>query len=582
MRDVLQIWKERLPNLTDSDLAYLSVLYDQYRNPSPRGPLRIGREFRPSALLSPAERHDLLGAVDYADLLQGEEEYHRWAKNVILTLNPMNGGIGSSVQRESYLSQLWVELGRKGPMVLGAKGSDLYFEVEVKGIRRKLSVSQAKILRAVRESHFYHELRIQQLASTETNESIRLFMNEPSPLEGKTYRQLIAEEANMRWIDPLLQAALPTVDADGHLTDRRLVPGGHGQWGVHLLLLALGVQEPADGKVLIHAIYNEDGINNTVDPIIAGWMAKENVPIIMLTTTKTSIDKKGGLMGVVRTASSQVRKEMMEKAQADQSGEGALFEEMGLTQGEPGAQYFNTNTALLNYSVLGPFLKELSRMICIGELSRVVSPMLIQNKKKQKEKEGIREYVQLEGALCSTLLNLDGYLTDCNRTDVRDLLSRHGFLDGSGRVRFLRIVNVDVCNRARFFTPIKNAFDFWLQFYSDFFHMNTETWSLEPTRPGFIPDVHLSDEYSDVARVLDAFQGAKVRELDSLKLFGPVRLGGAALRGKVLIENHSGSLVDFSAPAFLSKIGLPTNGSIELRNVGLSLGADGQIVKTIL
>lgn len=566
--DPVRSWKERLPRLTESDLAYLSGLYEQYRSGG-KTVFRIGADFRPSALLSASERRDLLGAVDYAELSRDREEYERAARSVALTLNPMNGGIGSSVGREAYLSALWKELGRSGPVVLGAKGSDLYFPA---GPGRKISISQAKILRAVRESGFYRELRIQQLASTETLESIRLFTEEPSPL-GKTYRRLIEEKANMRWMEPLLQAALPTVDSEGNLTDRRTVPGGHGQWGVHLLLQSLRA-EP--GTVSIHAIYNEDGINNTVDPVIVGWMARERVPIVMITTTKTPLDRKGGLLGVARTPSGGFRKEMMEKAQADAAGQSELFADMGLTQGEAGAQYFNTNTALVNYGVLAPFLRDLAGVVGEEELGRIVSPMLIRNKKKQREEGGEREYVQLEGALCSTLLNLDGYLSECGLPEVREVLARHGFLEG-GRVRFLRVVNVDAERRTRFFTPVKNAFDFWLQFHSDLFRVNPETWELEALRPGLVPEVELSGEYSDVSRVLDCFSGAKIRELKSLSISGPVRLAGAELKGTIRIENRSPSAADFNDPALRSRTGLPAGERLELEDFSIVLREDGGI-----
>jgi len=45
-------------------------------------------------------------------------------------------------------------------------------------------------------------------------------------------------------------------------------------------------------KAGIRVVYNEDGLNNGVDPIIVGWMAKNNVPLAMITTIRTPLDAK--------------------------------------------------------------------------------------------------------------------------------------------------------------------------------------------------------------------------------------------------------------------------------------------------
>jgi hypothetical protein len=582
MNASVQEWKAKLPGLQDSDLAYLSGLYAQFLSPSASSGLRIGPDFRPSALLSADERRDLLGAVEYSELLEKKEDYARWAQKTILTLNPMNGGIGSSLRREKYLSGLWKELGRTGPVVLGAKGSDLYFEIETGGVRRKISISQAKILRAVRESRFYRELRLEPLGSTETLDSIRALMDHPSPVPGKTYRELVTAQSNMQCRETLLQAALPTVDSDGRLSARRLAPGGHGQWGVHFLLQALEASPLVPSSTEIRAIYNEDGLNNTIDPVLSGWMAKERVPLVMLTTTKTGLDRKGGLLGLARTASGGFRKEMIEKAQADAAGQGELFSEMGLSQGESGAQYFNTNTALFNDSVLVPFLRDLVGFIGREAFIQIISPILIQNRKKQTEAGAAKEYVQLEGALCSVLLNLDGYLSSCDRPEVRAILSRHGFIDGNGRVLFLRVVNVEAGLRTRFFTPVKNAFDYWLQFHSGLFRVNPETWELESVSSAPMPEVQISDEYEDVAFVLDSFARVRVEGLRSLQIRGPVRLGGAPLRGVVRIENRSGTCADFGDPGFRTRAGWPASGVLSLENCAVTVAPDGRVQKSSL
>ena len=163
----LEKWGKKL-NLHESDLSYLASLYSQYRNPKRAGDLKIGVHFFPSALLSREDRERLLGAVDYRRLREHKKEYESQAMRTVLVLHPMNGGIGSSVKRESYLKGLWKALGRKEPVVLGAKGSDLFFKVRIKGQDALLSISEAKILRAMNERGRYRQTVLQERASTET------------------------------------------------------------------------------------------------------------------------------------------------------------------------------------------------------------------------------------------------------------------------------------------------------------------------------------------------------------------------------------------------------------------------------
>ncbi|MHB9155982.1 MAG: UTP--glucose-1-phosphate uridylyltransferase, partial [Endomicrobiales bacterium] len=343
----------------------------------------------------------------------------------------------------------------------------------------------------------------------------------------------------------------------------------HGQWGVYLLMKSLGLKLPGAGRTLISAIYNEDGINNTVDPVIAGWMADEKVPLVMLSTTKTALDKKGGQIGVAHAEDGTVRKDMLELAQAKKNGQEQLFYDMGLAEGEAGAQYFNTNTVLANHSVLVPFLRELSDLIGMDEFIKIIGPSLIKNAKTK----GKASYIQLEGALGSVLLNLDGYLSTTKDERVAALMAKHGIK------KLVRIVNIDEKNRTRFFTPVKSAFDFWLLFNSDLFkRMNPETWELESDRPGFIPAVNLADGYyADVANVNDAFGHASTLGLDALDIAGKVHLKDAVLWGKVKIENKTNDIFDLNDDSTLQYLGLEKtpDGRVILDNVTISVDEEG-------
>jgi len=72
----------------------------------------------------------------------------------------------------------------------------------------------------------------------------------------------------------------------------------------------------------------------------------------------------------------------------------------------------------------------------------------------------------------------------------------------------VHFINIDKLNRTRFFFSDKNAFDFFLQFFSDRFALNTKTMRLEDKRKGNLPIVMFTDPYyNDVQNTLDAFKG---------------------------------------------------------------------------
>ena len=98
---------------------------------------------------------------------------------------------------------------------------------------------------------------------------------------------------------------------------------------------------------------------------------------------------------------------------------------------------FNTNVVLINKRVLKQRFKEFL-IISSGEFEKIISPELIKNTKEQNGKS----FVQLEGAIGSTLLNLDKYF-------------RMNF--NEGLVHFL---NLAPENREKFFLPIKKRADF--------------------------------------------------------------------------------------------------------------------------
>ena len=50
---------------------------------------------------------------------------------------------------------------------------------------------------------------------------------------------------------------------------------------------------------------------------------------VLLTTTKTTLDMKGGQIGIVRLPDGRVKKDMLELAQAKNNGQEQMFYDMG-------------------------------------------------------------------------------------------------------------------------------------------------------------------------------------------------------------------------------------------------------------
>ncbi len=532
--------------LDSYEAFYFFSLYKKYWQKEEE--LRIGENFIPSANLKEIERKKDLGVIDYA-LVQKDPGLAEIASEVDLICNPMDGGLGSSLKRLDYLKRIWPEIGRAGKPRLGAKGADLFFCLN----KKRISITELKYLQAIRESNFYNKIVIEELVNKESFDSVNQFLNQKvfsgaradNSLEKSklSYRQLIAQEDKICLANEMIiQSSLPTLDKKTNLlTLERTAPGGHGQLGFMVLQKADQVKLPSSRK-LVRAIYNGDGINNFPDRFTVGFMVKNNIPIIILSSTKTPIDKKGGQIGLELTEYGK-KVQILELAQAKNQNQQNLFAKIGLEKsdktkyGEVNKQYFNTNIALINYSVLAPFLKDLQDLIGEDRFFQIISPSLIKNEKTQNNKT----YIQLEGALASTLFNLTGFVQTEQNQQVKELIKKHNITN------FLVIVNVDQESRKKFFTPVKFAWDFWFYAYSDHFRINTQTFKLENLRPGNLPNFKLSYFYHDLENCVQAFGKASTIDLESLTIEGNVLIKDAKLSGKVSILSDVAGIVDLNA-----------------------------------
>ena len=313
-----------------------------------------------------------------------------------LRLIKMHAGIGSSVDRLEHLKT------NSTRSSLGAKGTDLF--VEGKSLAQ-LQIEQVKTLN---QNPKYKKVYLQNLVNEETKE--------------------IVESLNTEFNLPsITQYKMPTID-NGEPSFERLAPGGHGFLGFYLLMDLL--ENPVEHDQII-AIGNGEDLNSTPDLKILNWMEKTQTAICMITTDKTDRDKKGGQLAVVRGKTPYLT--IIEKAQAEQAGQVDYFTELGL-RGEDDISLFNTNIVLINSKILSGLLTGISE----SELSDIIAPDLIRNKKTQDGKE----FIQLEGAIGSVMLNLDRYFREKHDRPL------------------IRFLNLNPVERENFFIPIKKMEDF--------------------------------------------------------------------------------------------------------------------------
>lgn len=572
--------REKLARLGvgDANISYPVSLYQQFLHPTHHDPV-IGGDFTPSALLTATERGEQMGVVDYATRLAGDREYITAAKQTNLVITDMDAGLGTSLVRDTYVASI-PHLNGRG---LGSKGTDTHFHAVA--LARPVSVMEAKAHHYHHDASSFESTTIEPLLNGESESAYRQFLSIEVPTLRRaktplTYRDFLIDPSHhISLTEPLMQPNLPTIDkATDELTNDRTAPGGHGYLAT-LLLERLADQPPQAGVRQVRVITNGDGINNTASAEMVGFTTREKAGIVMVTTTRTTADVKGGILGLRKNPDGTQYADIMELAQAGDAQQKDLFQAVGLTttpevvdlgrEHHLNQQYFNTNMALLNEGLLGQFLSQLRASIGQEEFARITTPDLIQNSKKQNG----REYIQMEGAMGSVLLKLNQYVTT-------NPAARKLWADISDNAPFLRIINLDPEARGDYFSPVKNAWDAWLQTASDRFSLDTTTWRLHNNRPGQSIAVNgellSSPYYKQLHNMRTAFEGTRVLDLDELAITGnPVLLPGAILRGRVAIHN----LYDNKGEALDLQNYLPqtNNEQLVLDNVEVTITETGEI-----
>ncbi|HLD99067.1 MAG TPA: UTP--glucose-1-phosphate uridylyltransferase [Bdellovibrionota bacterium] len=517
---------QELLRLDDTNWSYYFSLYQRHAAGSSveAVPIEIyesGRDTEGKAIaypisLAPAEMLEHLRMVHYADLEKRSDEYASYSRKAALWIKKMQAGSGSSLTRTSYLAA------RSGipeaQVKIGSKGTDLF--VDLPG-GESIAIAEAQILQSILDQKrgTFGRIIFHDILSTETRDSIHGLWRHLSLIDRtKSYDELVRTTTGLARFHETMQAFVPTLDEAGKITFDRVAPGGHALFAVEALRAAYKPQlrpevPEVDGSTpLISAISNGEDISGTPDHLMVGWMIREQVPIALVSTEKTAVDLKAGLVSLLRSPGGDVSMAVTETVQAEAAGQGALFRQL--------AGSINTNLALFNYQVLVPKIEKLVAEIGEDEFMKIIAPDLILNWKEQNG----RKYLQLEGAMASTLMNLDRYWRKRYRQPL------------------VHLIDVDRVQRTRFFSPIKSAFDFFMQFHSDRFSFDASTMRLRNLRPGKLPTISLKDPatkdkyYQDVKTVLDVFENARIADLDSLSIEGKVKLKGAVLRGVVELK----------------------------------------------
>ena len=402
------------------NVKYFETLYEKYLKDEKNSLILNGPEHDSNVYAypnAPKKLKSFVCVVFYEELKEAKSEV---LENVHLCLCKMHAGLGSSVNRDDLLKKYSTRES------LGAKGTDLFIPYK----NKMLSIAEVQLIQAVKKSEHYKTLSYVNLVNEETSSAVKAIWKNYHPDLNKDYHALFNTN-KLKAKEEICQLKMPTINDKGKLTYDRAAPAGHGFLGFYEIYKLFCGDDSSDE---IMAIGNGEDLKSSPDEKMISWVAENNIPIVMITTTKLEKDKKGGQLAIVDGENPYVT--IVEKAQAEKANQLAYFEALGLKKGDD-ISLFNTNIVLINKKALK---KELTKLKSLSkdEFAKILAPDLIKNTKKQDQ----RDFIQLEGAIGSVMLNLDRYF----RSTV-----------GGPLVSFL---NLAPESREKFFLPIKKREDF--------------------------------------------------------------------------------------------------------------------------
>lgn len=539
-----------LLGLDELNFTYFMTLLKKYRSETDQLPLAIYPKTGPLTAYplgvdsTPADIEREFQKVEYPDL---QAQYDgRYAQATVFVHRPLQAGTGSSLSRQSYLNsrkemRRLLGISSEGPIELSAKGSDLLARLPSQGQVIEVPLTELQILQkiAAGRSQAFGKIVHQDLVGPETQQRLASIWKKISEVEGKTYQQIFAADTKLQRAPMKPQSKVPTVTRTGSISFNRVAPAGHGFFAVDAILEAKSHRAGTNPKVV--AISNGEDMNSTADAVMIDWIVKNRVPIALVTTSKSSTDKKGGILTLVRDSrSGELFMKVVDTAEAEAANQLEYFQNLG--------GYASTNLTIFNYDALQSLLKDISS----DELLSAAAPDLIPNWKKQMDTDGVeREYLQLEGAMGSVIMNLDRY-----------------FRRKTGK-SIVRVINIPEDQRVNFFTPIKFAFDYFLQFHSDRYEIDPTTFKLRHMG-GNLPMFSLSGSrlqkkyYQDVQNVLDSFSGSSFRNAVSFEVDGLFVAKNFIFTGNVQLVNRTNDILDLQT--FARQIPKAKDGRLRLTN----------------
>ncbi|MBT4791244.1 MAG: hypothetical protein HON90_06715 [Halobacteriovoraceae bacterium] len=351
-----------------------------------------------------------------------KNEVSKKLKKFSLCICKMQAGLGTSVVRDDLLAKYTKR------SKLGSKGTDLF----IKYHEEILSIAEVQLLQAesVSEKELFKFIAFQNLINEETKDAVLEIWEKRHYLKKQNYKEIFSSE-KLKHYPEIFQLLMPTIAQSGEVSFDRMAPAGHGYIGFSEIVNIYTASEPSEELLIIG---NGEDLRSTPDSKIFSWIVDQEIPIVMMTTTKLEQDKKGGQLVIVNEAKPYIT--IVEKAQAQKANQVKLFEQLGLRPSDK-RSLFNTNIVIINkYALKKLFMKHLD--VSAFDFQNILSPDLIENKKEQDGSV----FTQLEGALGSSILNLDKFF-------------RQNF--DQPLVNFL---NLAPQNRAKFFLPIKTRGDF--------------------------------------------------------------------------------------------------------------------------
>ncbi|MDE2215368.1 MAG: hypothetical protein KGJ61_09700 [Candidatus Omnitrophica bacterium] len=524
--------------------------------------------FKPSALLTDEQREKWLGIVPYSKIIAESPKDEPHETSYML----LDGGAGSAFSGlDSLVREIFPE--RKNP--IGAKGTDVFFSP---ASSRSLSPAEIKMMFLIRT---VAEIRLKEKEQGIEGLEQATFYYEPilGPDSFTTYDELYGKTPyDHNLYLKMLKDINPNATPDDVATygallkalninvlperNRELVTpnfpglnmqtkepvvaktfGSHGSIGVFLCnqLVSGNYHKPVSGLPKIISFSNGDGVNNFLDETTAKWMAAKQIPVVMVTTAKTGVDKKGGQIGVEGTVVTdqngnfvkteygpgKIKIRMLEQATAKENDQLNIFKEMGLSEENKGEQAFNTNVIGVNEGVLAEILQRIYKEILIpqareelhlqpGEyeervekkamedFNTLIAPDLIAGDKK-----GV---IQLEGPIGTVFINLQNWIEEHQK--AKDIVIE---VTGDPNARLLTLVGTTFEQRSTFFTPIKSTLDWLLQAFSDYYTLDMKTQVLKSAkdegRTVDLPEIDVSDAYDaykNVKKAIMAIPGITV------------------------------------------------------------------------